>query len=410
MAQAGSYVGDRLEEVAFWLLTMRLAHGSAAAVSLVLIASRLPRIIFGPVAGVLVDRWDKRKVMVACDLIRAAIILTAPFLPRAELVYVVAFLMATVATFFDPAVFSAVPETLAAKEEIVVANSLSFSTKFITDLAGYSAAAVVVGALGLAPAFIIDAFSFVFSAALVSRVATRLAPKAAPAQGAQPQTTPARPSFWTQLLEGLRYHRANPTVLSLLVSTSMGLVAVGGINTLLVVSVPDLLGVPDHWLGYFVAVQAIGMSAVALALQPLIRIFNRARLIVLGYLVGGLAVIFLAFTRDAGSGFAIYFIMGLANTAFMAPAIIWAQEVTPFQYRGRVMALRLTVLNLIFAVSAPSFGALADIVGLVPVLAAAGGVMVLAGGISAFLPGFRELCFPPTRPEKPGYSLPAQLD
>lgn len=424
-AQAGSYIGDRLEEVAFWLLAMRLANGSAAAVSLVLIASRLPHIIFGPLAGVMVDRWDKRRAMVACDLIRAGIILTAPFIARAELVYVLAFLMATVSAFFEPAIFSAVPETLTGKEEIVTANSLSYSTKFLTDLAGYAAASVVVGAIGLGPAFFIDSFSFVFSAALISRVVTRLAPArptagaeeaaataatadAAAAPTAVPAAAPARPTFLSELLDGLRYHRANPTVLSLLVSTSLGLVAVGGINTLLVVAVPHLLGVPDHWLGYFVAVQAVGMTAVALALQPLIRIFNKARLVVLGFLVGGLSIIALAYTRDVATGFAIYFVMGLANTAFMAPVIVWAQEIVPFQYRGRVMALRLTALNLIFAVSAPAFGVLADHLGIVPVLAAAGGVMVLAGIISAFLPGFRALCFPPP-PPGPRYGLPHQF-
>ncbi|MHB8757444.1 MAG: MFS transporter [Bacillota bacterium] len=410
-AQAGSYVGDRLEEVAFWLLAMRLANGSAVAVSLVLIASRVPRIIFGPLAGVMVDRWDKRKVMVSCDLIRAGIILTAPFIPRPELVYVLAFLMATVSTFFDPAIFSAVPETLSGKEEIVTANSLSYSTKFITDLAGYAAAAVVVGAIGLGPAFFIDSFSFVFSAALISRVLTRFAPAPAETAAAEASataaTTAARPTFLSQFLDGLRYHRANPTVLSLLVSTSMGLVAVGGINTLLVVAVPHLLGVPDHWLGYFVAVQAVGMTAVALALQPLTRIFNKARLVVLGFLTGGLAITTLAFTHDLATGFAIYFVMGLANTAFMAPTIAWAQEIVPFEYRGRVMALRLTVLNLIFAVSAPTFGFLADRLGIVPVLAAAGGVMVVAGVVSAFLPGFRALCFSPPPPDH--RSLPHQL-
>lgn len=397
IAQAGSYIGDRLEEVAFWILIMRLANGSAAAVSFVLIASRLPRVILGPIAGVLVDRWDKRRAMVACDLLRALVILTVPFIPRAEYVYLAAFLMASVATFFDPAVLSAVPETLADREEIVVANSISYSTKYITDLAGFAAAALVVGLIGLAPAFYIDSISFLFSAILISRVVSRLAPTAAPAPSAAPaagQGSPGnggRSNFAAQLADGFRYHRANPTVLSLLISTSLALVAIGGINTLLVVAVPRLLGVPDHWLGYYVAVQAVGMFGVALALQPLTRLFNKARLIVLGYLLGGLAIVALAWNHSVWLGFVIFFVMGLANTAFMAPAITWVQEITPFEYRGRVMALRLTALNLIFAISAPSFGELADHLGLAPVLAAAGIVMVVAGVVSAFLPGFREL-------------------
>jgi hypothetical protein len=302
--------------------------------------------------------------------------------------------MASVATFFDPAVLAAVPETLGDREEIVVANSISFSTKYITDLAGFAAAAVVVGLIGLSPAFYIDSLSFLFSALLISRVAARFTPRAT--ESARPPgpaaIAPKRPSFLAQLMDGLRYHRANPTVLALLISTSLALVAIGGINTLLVVAVPRLLGVPDHWLGYYVAAQAVGMFGVALALQPLTRILNKARLIVLGYLLGGVAIVALSQNHSVWFGFLIYFVMGLANTAFMAPAITWVQEVTPFEYRGRVMALRLTALNLIFALSAPAFGELADHLGLVPVLAAAGGFMVLAGLISAILPGFREFC------------------
>lgn len=386
LSQAVSYVGDRLTQVALFIYILQLADGSAAAVGYFMACQALPIILLGPVAGVLADRWDKRRTMVACDLVRAAIMLTVPFLGDARLVYVIGFLMASVSTLFTPAMQASVPELLGRREEIMVANSLLYSTKFFTDILGFTLAGAVVAFTGVKVAFVVDSLTFLVSALFLVRLTTGLAGR---------ERLRSLSGVWADLVAGIRYHRANPVVLSLLVSFSLGVLAMGGLNTLLLIAVDRLLGVERFWYGYLLAVQGVTMFLTTMALGKWATRVPKPYLILPGFLGTGLCAVALSVTRALPLAFPIYAVLGVANAVFLVPSVSWVQEVVPFEFRGRVMALRSMSLNLVALVSYVSAGTLADRLGVTPVMAGVGWFLVFTALVSLTLPGFRVVRRPP---------------
>lgn len=170
LAQTISLLGDRLHQVALAVLVLGVT-GSAPLTALVFLAATLPNLVIGPLAGVFVDRWDRRRLMIASDLIRAGLVLTLPlvvvFAPLATLP--ITFALTTASLFFRPAK-SAVTQRLVDAPDLLHANSALWVADTLADLAGYALAALVVAILGpwLALAFVLDSLSYLVSAALLA--------------------------------------------------------------------------------------------------------------------------------------------------------------------------------------------------------------------------------------------------
>lgn len=383
ISQATSALGDRLTQIALAVFIMALSEGSAFAVGTFLACQALPLIVFGPLAGVLVDRWDKRRTMVVCDIIRAIIIASVPFLGDARLVYVAVFLLALVSTVFGPSIMATVPELLGRRQEILVANSLMYSTKFLTDILGFTLAATIIVATGPKLAFLMDGFTFLISAALIMRITTVIA--------IPPAKKLNLAGVWDDLRAGIGYHRDNPAVLSLLICFSVGVLAMGGMNALLIVAIDRLVGAGDFWYGYLMAVQGVTMFSTTLAIARWCQKVPRQMLILPGFFLTGLCALALSINTSLELSFVIYAFLGVANTAFLVPSIAWIQELVPFQFRGRVTALRNMVLNLAAVGSYLVFGWLADLPdwGVTPAMAITGLLLILTAIGSLALPGFR---------------------
>jgi len=378
LSQGVSLIGDRLTQVALYIYILQLAEGSAAAVGWVMACQALPLILFGPVAGVLVDRWDKRTTLVVSDLLRALIIAVVPLLGDARLVYLIGFLMATVSTVFSPALQATVPELLGRRDEIMVANSLLYSTKFFTDILGFTLAGTIVLATGARVAFLVDSATFVVSALLLVGLSKRF------------KTASKRfnlAGFWDDLKAGVRYHRENPVVLSLLILFIPGVLAFGGLNALLLVAIDRVLVVDRFWYGYLLATQGVTMFATAVALGKWAQETPKQWLILGGFLVTGLCALALSVTTHLPLAFVVYAVLGIANSIFLVPSISWVQELVPFEIRGRVMALRMMALNLSATCSYVVAGSLADSFGVTPVMAATGLLLVVTAIGATSLPG-----------------------
>jgi len=177
--------------------------GSALATGAMFAAETLPRLLFGSLAGVFVDRWDRKKTMIVADLSRAAILL--PLLAVAAggpvwLVYVVAFVEATVSMFFLPAKDALIPN-LVDERHLTAANSLNSMGEQIPSLAG----PLLVGLGGLV---LLDISSYLVSAVLISLISARSVVAAAEPPGDAPETVQLTASVWVdalrEWLEGLR--------------------------------------------------------------------------------------------------------------------------------------------------------------------------------------------------------------
>ncbi|HLM54620.1 MAG TPA: MFS transporter, partial [Pyrinomonadaceae bacterium] len=177
--QVVSEVGDWLNNIAVLALVIQFAGEGRVGLSLALyaIARHLPLFLFGPVAGVVVDRADRRGVMIAADLLRAALalgFLLAVRLSSLALIYVVGAALFSVSAFFNAAKRASVPNLVGRADELLAANSLSASTTAATIAAGSALGGVAATALGRDAVFVINALTFVASAEMIRRITKRL--------------------------------------------------------------------------------------------------------------------------------------------------------------------------------------------------------------------------------------------
>jgi len=173
--QVVSEVGDWLNNIAVLALVIQLAGEGRVGLGLAVyaIARHLPLFLFGPVAGVVVDRADRRRVMIAADLSRAALalgFLLAARLSSLAVIYVVGAALFAVSAFFNAAKRASVPNLAEGADQLLAANSLSASTTAATIAVGSALGGVVATALGRDAVFLINALTFVASADMIRRI------------------------------------------------------------------------------------------------------------------------------------------------------------------------------------------------------------------------------------------------
>jgi MFS family permease len=208
MGQIVSETGDYFNNIAVFSLVMEVS-GSGLVVSGVMLSRAIPAVLAGPVAGVVLDRFDRKRIMLASDLIRAvvalAFIVTVRH-PSAWLLYTLSGLLMFVSPFFSSGRAAILP-AIASKADLHTANSLTQTTQWATLTAGTMLAGFAVARLGFAWAFALNSLSFVFSAYAVWQLRI---PGGSAARGRAAAGGMARP--WREYMEGLDYIRATPLV------------------------------------------------------------------------------------------------------------------------------------------------------------------------------------------------------
>lgn len=220
--QVVSEVGDWLNNIAVLALAIQLAGAGRVglAVATYAIARHLPLFIFGPVAGVVVDRVSRRRVMIAADLARAGLALGFMLANRAgslALIYVVGASLFSVSAFFNAAKRASIPNLVGGTEELLAANSLSASTTAATIAVGSALGGVIATALGRDTVFVLNALTFLASAEMIRRIRKpvsreqRAESSEAKSRRSSSSNTTARRSpltaYFTDFREGLRYVR-----------------------------------------------------------------------------------------------------------------------------------------------------------------------------------------------------------
>ena len=194
-------MGDRLAMVAFpWLVYK--STGSALSTGGIFALYTLPYVLFGAFAGVLIDRFNKRTVMVVADVLRFGLVLLVPWAAQWSLpaVYVLSFLMASAAVFFDPSKLAIVPD-IVPRDKLMRANSLLSTGENLTEVVGYGLAGITLSQVSTTTAFRIDGATFLVSA--VALIAMRYR---APLREAAERVGE---SFWSELREGGAYLRSH---------------------------------------------------------------------------------------------------------------------------------------------------------------------------------------------------------
>ncbi len=320
-----SLVGSKIHRIALLFVAYQETQ-NAVWVSLILGAQFLASAVLGPLLGPLADRYDRRALMVLSDLARALLVAFIPLfaIGSMPLLMVIAFLMAAFESVHYSASNSAIPD-MVPESELDEANGLMTFVSRFADVAFVALAGVLVANVGPAPAFWIDATSYLIAAGFLSLL-PQLSGKA------------GRGNYFAAVAEGLRPLWQNPT-LSRTIGTLALAAAFGSVEAALgIVYAVGALKIGVQGFGVLEALMAGGAILGLFITMPLIKRLSRETVFLLGLGTWGL---FLAstglfpFPIWAGMAMAA---LGILNTMFIVPARSIIQLAAPPELRGRIMA------------------------------------------------------------------------
>jgi MFS family permease len=337
--QVVSEIGDHFNNIAVFSLALAITK-SGLVVSGIMLSRAIPAVLAGPIAGVVLDRFNRKHVMIASDLIRA--VLALGFIlclrhPGTWLLYLFSALLMFASPFFTSG-RSAILPTITTKEELHTANSLTQTTQWTTITIGTFAAGASVMQFGYEWAFVLNSLSFFFSAACISRLQVK-GDAFQPRKAALTEAEVVRP--WHEYKEGLRYMRANPLIFGIAL-IGVGWATGGGAAQILFSIFGEIVfnrgpaGIGEVW-----GCAGIGLlfgGAIAYWLGPRISFGTYKRTISICYILHGST--YIIFSQMRNFYLALVFI-GLSRAAVAVSSVLNMSQLLSHvsnEYRGRVFS------------------------------------------------------------------------
>ena len=378
--QLVSSIGSALTTLAASVLVFR-ETGSALSVGLMLIATSGPTVLIGLIAGVYVDRYDRKRIMLVSDLLRAILIFLVPSLIHIHLnwLYVIVALTSGITQFFDSAHASVLPE-VASDDELASANALMSISSVGSQMIGFAAAGFIVASLPVEWAFYFDAASFVLSAGLILFTVIPALPAV--------ESTSIR-AVTENLKSGLGVVTNTPILRSLFIIAGPIFLLIGFQNTLLLpFALNDLHGT-EFDFGLQQAAEAIGIAIGSLFMARLADRLREGQWLVISYVSMALFSIWYSFAHSMALGIFLTGMIGLVNTPSYIGRQLVIQRATPREARGRVNSAFFVVRDVTFVLGMALAG-LADLFDVRSMLLYSSYLFLAVGLMVLFLPGLSE--------------------
>ena len=376
-AQLVSTIGDALTSLAAGIIVYRLT-GSALSVGLMLMATAVPALVFGLIAGVVVDRYDRKKIMIAADLLRAVVVFTIPFLVHIHVIwlYVAVMVSASITQFFAPANDSVLPE-VATEEELGAANSIMAIAQFGSTAVGFALAGLLAASQSIDVVFWLDAGTFLFSALMISLV--RVAPLVTA------ELTTVRDMI-RNLSFGAKFIARTPILRSMNLVKTPVLIAFGLQNVLLLPFALTALHATEFEYGLQEGLTSVGFVVGSLLMARFSDRLREGQWLVLSYVGMGLFGLMYALQTSVWAAIALISFSGALNAPSFVAGRLINQRHTPREMRGRVFSTSGVISTVLFLVGMGLAG-LADIIDVRLMFVLSSFVVIGAGLITAVLPG-----------------------
>ncbi|HEU5097738.1 MAG TPA: MFS transporter [Roseiflexaceae bacterium] len=379
-----SLAGDWTLRVALPIYVYQLS-GSTLATSAMLMAGMLPRLLFGSVAGVFVDRWDRKRTMVLANLLMAVGLLPLLAVRSADqlwLIYVVALVEATIAQFFGPAENALLPR-LVPEEHLIAANSLNALNNNLARLVGPALGGVAAALVGLAGVALIDAASFLIAGLLIALISGQYTATEESQTKAPATVTSAWAKVWHEWLAGLQLIARNRTLVVIFGLEAITSLGEGVFGVLFVVFVNKILSGGAQEIGWLMSAQAIGGLLGGLLVGWLGARFTPVRLAGIGTILFGLIDLAIfnypRFSPEFLPILALFVVVGVPGVIGMTGVNTLLQTVVADEFRGRVFGAIGMVASLMALIGLTLAGVIGDRVGVITVLNIQGAGYIVAG-------------------------------
>jgi MFS family permease len=392
-----SLTGDYVLIVALPFYTYQLT-GSVLATGVMFLVQALPGLFLGSLAGVFVDRWDRRWTMIASDLLRAGVLLFLLLVRSRDLVwiiYAVAFTEQLISLFFIPAKGAIIP-SLVEEQHLMAANSLNSTSDAITRLVGPPLGGALLALLGLSSTVFIDSASYLVSALMILLIAmpARSLPagealvvsqKEEVAQKREAGMLVTLAGVWREWLDGLRLVIHERILLTLFVAGAIIMLSQGIINVLIVVFVKAILRGDASTFGLLITFQGIGMLAGAVLVGQLGKRLKPGYLLALGTAPAGMAVLAIVNVANIVLTLALITVVGVLVVSFFITEQTLLQSAVADEYRGRVLGAYSTTSSLFYILGIGCGSVLGGLLGVVGALDIAGGLFALTGVVALLM-------------------------
>jgi len=357
--QVVSELGDWLNSIAIYALILKLSD-SGMAMAGAMMAKLLPIVLISPIAGVMVDRIDRKVVMISSDLLRFVVVLGFLLIEDQStlwFIYALVIIEISLSGFFEPARSAIIP-SLVPKEHLVTANALSGSTWSVMLAFGAALGGVVVSLFGIRVAFIVDACTFLISAWFISKIPSVT----------KPDKNPKKKNGFQEFTDAMNFLRKKPVVLVLSLLKS-GLAVTGGIMTLIPLMASQIVTKPAMLsLGVGILYSARGLGA---AVGPLLvkKLFGETTTVLNWSIAAAFFLKAFSYLFIGSSSNLLTLSLGVA-AATLFGSIIWVFSSslihlsTPDRYLGRIFSFELAVMTLVMGISNWGVGFAIDGLGL----------------------------------------------
>lgn len=354
-ARTVSLFGDWFNLLALLALLRAIGEDSAMAYATLLVLKTLPVMVASPLAGVVVDRYSRKSIMIISDVVRALVVvlmLSLYWLPDPRLLYVLVAMQSMTSAFFEPARTALLPD-LVSEEELSAANALGAALWSTMLALGAAAGGVVTSQVGWEVAIGVDALTYVVSALFLLRLNE---PRAAE------DSTAERLGGWASFVEGLVYLRGNPEVLTLAWVKTVWCVAAGGITIVLTTLGERVYAdsVADGVLAVtvlFVA-RGVGTGVGPFVVREAARDNPRTmeRLIGWSFALAGVAYACFPYAQSLAVAALGVSIAHLGGATLWVFSTVRLQHLVPAPIRGRVFAFEVASFTVVSAFVTMCFG------------------------------------------------------
>lgn len=380
IGQAISNMGDFVYSTTLLIWVFMLTH-SAAAVSGVLIAQYLPVFILGPIAGVFVDRWNRRRTMVVSDAMRAFIALLPLFVPlffRLPTIYASVFLISTFSRFFMPA-RAGMLQVIVAEEKQPQAASISQATFALSFIIGPAIASPLYFAVGPVIACIINAVSFLISAISVQAIRASKEELHPYNKTIDENASGGIKVILRELLAGLRFVVHTRALLVVVFLILIAMFGGGALNALDIIFVSQRLQVSSSLYGPLVAVGGLGTLLGAIGAGFLSKKVMPRHILAGSVFLLGLGLVIYAFQTQYILAIVVMFITGIPQGGIDVGFTPILLGTTPRSLIGRVESVIETAMYGISLISIALAGYLGQFIPVYIIYAIGGAFIALAG-------------------------------
>ncbi len=370
IAQTFSIFGDDFTEVAIAIFALDVSRHNPAALGLVLSMVFWPGVVWSGLVAGFIDRLNKKVVLIAGDLGRAALVISIPFIHTLLWATVAMFLMYSLATFYRPVVRSVQPSLAGDPDVNDRANAQMELWASVAQVVSYIAAGFLILKFGVVFGFSVDAVTFVISALAIMGIHAGRdfwAPTVEAMQG----------RFLTKIQEAVQYYRTSPTLLILTAISILAMMALGGANVLTAPAMRSLWNQPTAHYSWALVAIALGAMVGSRGLQRWLRPKNYRNLMIVGFFGLALTMFAVSHVHTITAALIILFFGGMLNVFFNGSIITWIQRTTPEAIRPRVLTLRGLILGIGGGLGAFGAGVVARTVGLVPAFTTIGILLLL---------------------------------